>query len=356
MKIGLLAFSSNTGLGYQTREFYKYIKPDKVLIADISKLNNMPVDHFWCKTNCLISDGIPTNEQCEWLVNDMDVVFFAETPLNYHLIEYANNKSVKTILHANPEFMDYWDKKYLPKPSLIALPSPWKKKEIEKLNIAPVKVLRVPVDTEKFLFKRRSNAKKFIHIVGRPTAEDRNGTLSFLEAIKEIGIDKNYKFVVCYQTPQEERNKIYFKPILKSIYETKEKLKKNLLIKIDVKDNKEIYKYGDVLVLPRAYGGLCLPVNEALACGMPVIMTNIEPNYSILPSKWLVEALIEKSFKTHTEITIYRPDIDDLIAKMKLMKKNSLTKSKLAYKLAQELSWNNQYINYIETFKEICGL
>lgn len=37
------------------------------------------------------------------------------------------------------------------------------------------------------------------------------------------------------------------------------------------------------MILPRKYAGLCLPMNEALMSGLPVIMTDIEPNNVILP-------------------------------------------------------------------------
>ena len=61
----------------------------------------------------------------------------------------------------------------------------------------------------------------------------------------------------------------------------------------------------DLMVLPRRYAGLCLPMNEALLSGLPVFMTNISPNNNVLPSDWLVDAQIIDQFKAKTLIDVY---------------------------------------------------
>ena len=39
MKLGLIARADNTGLGMQTWEFYRAMKPEKTLVVDISAMN-----------------------------------------------------------------------------------------------------------------------------------------------------------------------------------------------------------------------------------------------------------------------------------------------------------------------------
>jgi len=114
MRIGLLAYSSDTGLGYQTREFYKHFPCAKVLIADLSKYNGMPLDHSWCTTEHKICDGFPSDGDCEWLVTDVDLVFVCETPLNYSLFTMASIRGVKTVQQFNYEFFDYFENPYSP--------------------------------------------------------------------------------------------------------------------------------------------------------------------------------------------------------------------------------------------------
>jgi glycosyltransferase involved in cell wall biosynthesis len=48
-------------------------------------------------------------------------------------------------------------------------------------------------------------------------------------------------------------------------------------------DRWSLYDDADLLVLPRRYGGLCLPVLEAFASGVGVVMTDVEPQASTWP-------------------------------------------------------------------------
>ena len=45
-----------------------------------------------------------------------------------------------------------------------------------------------------------------------------------------------------------------------------------------VEDRWDLYDGCSILVMPRRYGGLCLPVQEAMARGMAVVMTDCPPN------------------------------------------------------------------------------
>jgi glycosyltransferase involved in cell wall biosynthesis len=53
----------------------------------------------------------------------------------------------------------------------------------------------------------------------------------------------------------------------------------------DPDDRAGLYEGLDALILPHRYGGLCLPMNEALTSGLPVIMSNMSPNDAILPQE-----------------------------------------------------------------------
>jgi len=64
--------------------------------------------------------------------------------------------------------------------------------------------------------------------------------------------------------------------------------------------------------MPRRYGGACLPMNEALAAGLPVIMTDVDPNNKILPKEWLVSASKKTEFMARIMITVYESNIQEL--------------------------------------------
>jgi len=355
MKIGLLAYSTNTGLGYQTEEFYKNMKPAKVLIADLSKHNGVETHHERfhqpridpCTSKSLLSD-----ESCEWLVDGMDAVFICETPLNYYLFEYANRKGVKTILQYNYEFLDYFNKPELPKPRVLATPSMWGAHVVHKKNWAEVMYWPVPIDIRRFKFRRAEKVDEFVHIIGRPAAYDRNGTIPFLKAAQMI--EGDYTFTVYLQEPKEKRTDVYYQIIKAELDNAKRVLGDRLEIIVDVADNTEMYAKGQILVLPRKYGGLCLPLWEALSAGMPVIMPNIIPNNSILPSDWLVECKINGSFESRTNIILHETNPDILAKKMLEVAEHISTANMKARELAETMSWDTQRPKYYETLKGIC--
>lgn len=349
MKIGLLACSSQTGLGYQTRDFYNNIKCDKVLIYDISKLNKMPTDHTWA-FQPRVCEGIPSNDDCEWLVDGMDIVFVCETPLNYHLFEYANKKGVKVVQQYNYEFLDYFKNPNLPKPTVLASPSKWGLDVVKSKEWAEVVYWPVPVDTSKIKYRSHEKCETLIHILGRPAAYDRNGTLVFLDLVKKLG--KKFKYKLYAQLPEDQKSLLAFESIrakLKEVHAENE----NLTVVYNCPENTRMYEEGDILIMPRRYGGLCLPMWEALASGMPVIMTDISPNNTILPENWLCEADIMGTFHTTSEIKIYNASLQDLIEKVDYIADNISEESKEAKKIADNMQWNIQKDAYMRRFKDL---
>lgn len=349
MKLGLLACSSNTGLGYQTLTIAEHLNPDKVLVYDISKHNGMPTHHerFYQPRVC---DGIPTNQDMEWLVDGMDVIIVCETPLNYHLFEYANQRGVKVIQQLNVEFFDFFKKPHLPRPSLLGMPSEWRQHEIEGLNIAPVIQLPLPVDRKRFPFREIKQCKTFIHIVGRPAIHDRNGTLSFIAAAEILG--GQYQYKIYLQPPTDPRAIEYFRPIKQAL--------ENASVKIEVveniEDNTQMYLGGDVLVLPRRYGGLCIPMQEALSCGLPVVMPDISPNYQRLPKDWRCGVRRLTEFEYHTNVIVWEAVVGDLVEKMKQFINDEFmqTANRKANEIADSISWETLKPFYQEVMTNLC--
>ncbi len=351
MKIGLLACSSKTGLGYQTRHFYDYIKPAKTLIYDISQYNGMPVDHSWCYTDKRIAIGIPSNADMEWLVDGMDIVFLCETPLNYHLFEYARQWGVKTVNQYNYEFLEYFRNNALAVPDILAAPSYWNTQRVIDLNMAKVQYWPVPIDTSLIPFRKMDKVDTFVHIIGRPTAEDRNGSIQFLEAIKTLG--KRFKYKIYLQPPFDARAVMHFEPVRQMLEITKEILGDNLEVIENTPNNADMYASGEVLVIPRKYGGLCLPMWEGLSAGMPVIMTNVSPNDKVLPKEWLVNAKLNGTLQTSSLIDLYECNPLDLVQTMLWMYSNITQANEVARQLADDMSWEKQAPIYMQRFREI---
>lgn len=345
MRIGLLAYSTNTGLGYQTYEFYKHMSPVKTLVVDLAMYNMMETHHDRYP-DARLCRGIPSNNDMEWLTDDIDVVFVCETPLNYHLFTAARRKGVLSIQQYNYEFLDYFDNPSLPKPDILAAPTTWNTDKIKALNIARVMDWPVPIDRDNIPFREITECNTFVHIAGRPAAYDRNGTLDFIQAANDLGDSFNY--ILYIQPPKDNKSGAIYKQIDKALRRSQVPI----AVVENIKNNAAMYETGDVVVLPRRYGGLCLPAREALSAGMPVIMPNISPNNSLLPGDWLSEAEKYMSFIAHTEIDVYRTKNLEQTMLMFADSKIMSSANFLADMIADKLSWDVLKPRYLEWMED----
>ena len=349
MKIGLLAYSSQTGLGFQTHDFFVHMAPEKTLVVDLSFSNRMPVDHSWFP-GARVARGYPCDADMEWLADGVDIVFVCENPLNYHLYQVCRERGVQVVSQYNFEFLDYFLHPDWLKPSVLAAPSGWGIDQVRNLNVAPVVRLPVPVDRDVHRFRRIEHLETFVHIVGRPTAGDRNGTLAFLSAARSIGPE--YKYRVFYQTPSDERAQQYFVPVAQALAECQDIIE----VVADSPSNTDLFSEGEVLVLPRKYGGLCLPVNEALSHGMPVVMPDISPNNEWLPFDWLCRARFSGKFEGRDWVDVYESDVDSLVDVMLSFGDDSVlgAANLEADRLADLISWEALKPYYVQSLEWIC--
>jgi len=351
MRVGLLAYSTDTGLGHQTLEFYRHMKPHKTLVCDLRRFNGMDTHHERYP-DAQVVRGIPDCNAMDWLTDDVDAVFVAETPLNFCLFEKAKQKGVVAIQQYNFEFLDFFRHPDWEAPGILAAPTLWNIDKVRELNKAPVVEWPVPVNRELIPFRKIEQCRTFVHVVGRPAVHDRNGTIAFLQAARKIGGRFNYKVFV--QNPIDARAIEYFEPVRREL----ERAQGDLGIEViyDTKDYKDIYSSGDVLVMPRKYGGLCLPMQEALSAGMPVVMTDISPNNDRLPKEWLVKADYRGQFFAHVDIDYYEADVNYLTFAMlqfgesEFMKKANI----MANEIAEGLSWEKLKVVYENLIEQVC--
>lgn len=335
--LGVIVFATATGLGYQMKDFCAHMNPDRILLVDLSQHNQMPVDLDWYP-NARYTTW-PNEDDCRWLC-ETDVVFYAETPLNFRLHEIAAETGTVVLQQPNWEFLDYVRQPDLPKPTKLIPPTPWM---VDRMNFGiPVEPLRVPVNRNRFPFRQIEQCKTFLHIIGRPGVHDRNGTLAFLDAAQKMG--DRYEYRVFYQQPKDTRAKEFFQPV----YDRLRSLDGLVETIVDHHDPTYMYRSGDVLVLPRRYGGLCLPAQEALSSGLPVIMTDISPNGTLLPEEWLCDATLKHKFHEHQDtryahvnVDVYEPDQKTLINTMERFTDHTYMQSAnmVADHIAETISW-----------------
>jgi glycosyltransferase involved in cell wall biosynthesis len=175
--------------------------------------------------------------------------------------------------------------------------------------------------------------------VGRPAVHDRNGSEDLLAALFHVTAD--IRLTVTCQEPGYVESMLHRFHVPANV---------ELVVRSgDVDNNLVLYEGQDVLLMPRRFGGLSLPANEALGSGMPVVMPDISPNNTWLPSDWLVPATLQGSFMAKQRVDYYSVDHRALAAKIDLFASDAgfFQKAKReAAELRDQLSWDALLLTY----------
>jgi glycosyltransferase involved in cell wall biosynthesis len=293
VKLGMICRADKSGLGQgQTLRLARLLKPDKIMLIDSTPFNGaQQFPEWYAGYDCMPITGFPTNDQIIDFVKHIDVLLSCETFYSNSLTRIAKMYGVRTILCANYEFLDYLKPEYshIFLPDRVITPSYWHLDELKQRFNA--EYIPTPIFDDEFKEAREINFKrtgqrKYLFMNGKTAIHDRNGLESLYAAL--------------------ELSKGDFTVTIKAQHDVKKHPDPRLIYDFSNPDNQaDLYKDFDALILPRRYGGQSLPMCEALMSGLPVIMTDIDPNNKVLPSEWLVPAVKTGEFMTRTIIDIY---------------------------------------------------
>ena len=327
-RLGIVVFSSHSGLGNQSRRLTQFLKPERLLLIDSSSFSKNAEQHpdWYDGFNGYFCEGFPTNAHCIKFLEGLTHLYIIENPLNWSLVTLAKRKKIKVYIASNYEFCDNLNKPHLPTPDLFLMPSYWKVQEMkDRFGEGTVKYLPPPIFPEEFNevrevnWDRKSRKKKYLHVVGTLAAADRNGTLLLLEALHHAKEDFELVIKSQHQLPDE-----YFT----DDYRVKYQIGSTPVVA-------DIYKDFDLSIMPRRFGGLCLPMQEALVSGLPVLMPDISPNREVLPQKWLIPAGHSGTIMTRASIDLYAVNPIELAKKLDEMAVSNLENDKIdAFEIA----------------------
>jgi hypothetical protein len=307
MRIGLIARADHVGLAIQSWNFWRNMEPVVTLIPDFQRYGHLPPDMerypgatLWNRDFGGMRDFAEVNEpdaQIDWMLDQVDCVFTMETPYNYYVYTEAKRRGIRTVLQPNFEFLRYMQLDGCPEPDVFAMPSTW---NLDKIRAAlpgrDVRYLPVPVDGELLPYRPRTELKRILHTCGTVAQPNRNGTTTFYAAM-ELLHDIPVTGVV-----HSQRDSIGGWPPV------------NVELRLDTLRNYwDFYQPEfDMMVMPRRWGGLCLPMQEALAVGMPVLMPACPPNGDVLPQDMLTPTHVGDSLQTTSWIDLYDVTPEDL--------------------------------------------
>jgi hypothetical protein len=291
---------SDRGLGVLTRLMHEHLVPDKTLVIRIDHEYAQEIEAFPGATVIDWAGGdLPEAEVRAWL-DGLDSVVSAETFYDWNVINWARDMRVRTILYVMPELLKRELGNELPMPDQFWYPSSWRLSECPAGDLLPV-----PLEARRFVdFPDPTGPVKFIHVAGKPALGDRNGTQIVSEAVRRVRTP--IQFTTYGQSLPRPQRLPHWHAWLNG------------------PANKwEMYEQGHVFVLPRRYGGLSLPVTEALACGLAVVMPNISPNedWPIVP---LTAQLGRRYDMPPGKITTFDVQPDELTRTLNVLKNPSI--------------------------------
>lgn len=256
MKWGLIARSeTDRGIGIQTYAMYQNLKPDKTLVVvDLKSGFKSHPENYPGSTTVSLKHGPLKNRLDEATVRDwwqgLDVVITVETLYDWDIVAWAKADNVRTVVHGNPEF--WLDTN--PQPDQWIWPTTWRLQHIPEGPVVPVPAPDVPFTAAP---AELSPYVRGVHIVGNGAMGDRNGTTCVALAAPKV--------------------RAAFRM---SVYTQANVGIGGVIMKQPVEDRWMMYMGHHVLVLPRRYGGLCLPAIEAMSCGLAVVMSDCSPNHT----------------------------------------------------------------------------
>lgn len=247
MSLGVLLRADEGGLGTLTQEVARHVDPDGVLIVEVDP----PRGHV--DLTRYQGAAHVTRISWPWRPGDEHTArAFAEAHRTIYTAEtlYGLPRTGgRLVVHAMPELWagetdrDVW------------APTSW------QLHRLPhdTRVMPVPVDRERCAPREVTRVRRMLH-VSAPAMLDRNGTQFVAQALP-----------YCHQ------------PFELIITGPGKPLEATMVGKVkvtpgpDVRDYWRAYDDVDALVLPRRYGGLSLPMQEAASIGLPIVSLALEP-------------------------------------------------------------------------------
>lgn len=257
----------------------------------IITLNNKPFRNLYINFIVEIFNSIRTI----FLINRNDIVLFTDPLALYTLISiFVPNKKYLIFYHYEKDpfyykfipFVSY--KNILNKFDGIICISKFTLSQINKLGVDTKKCKVIYCGIDHNLFKPcPSEQYSFDYILAVGSEEPRKNMVNILKCFKELKKDfPGLKLLkLGYVSPQNRKKTMH--------YVNKLKLEKDIIFIDFIEEKKlpEIYSGAKLLLFPSLLEGFGYPIVEAMACGCPVVTSNINPMLELVGEQVTVDPL-----------------------------------------------------------------
>lgn len=254
--IGLIGRMEDRGLGIQTSEFHRHMQP-RTLLLDLGEPldNNTNHPEWYPGVTPTKFRGMMPRRRVEQFLDGLTALYTAETVYQGSIPHLCRKMGVELVVHVNPEFhrddneaTQWWN------------PSSWR---MEHLPPGTTHV-PFPVATDRWPNPAEPTRRpcRWLHVAGRQALADRNGTDALLAAIPYL--TEPCTITIASQTTRTFPHDLNPLVTVRTVGPTD--------------DYWDLYNGHDALVMPRRFGGLCLPVQEAMGAGLAVLASDLSPN------------------------------------------------------------------------------
>lgn len=256
MKIGIIAYRNNSGLGNLAKNLYENLEMDSWYIINHS-LKGINTDNL---TNFSIAPNDFNIKHFEKYLDTYtpDVMVIIETPFNWEYLPLLKKRGIKVVYIPMIDCVRFDEIKYKDcVDTWIMLNKLGHSLALAARGINNIYQLNYAVDTNYFEFKERTGTT-FVHNAGyyeliKGQADAHKGTDLVIDVFACL---PQYKLLLRSMT-----NVPFFTPFNKTF----------------VSDIRDLYKDGDIYLAPSRWEGLGLPLYEAMASGMVLMTTNAPP-------------------------------------------------------------------------------
>lgn len=269
MKLGIIARCDNRGIAYQTWEAVKGLKPDKVLCVMMND-KRWPEEpgRFANNNTTYVNSSIAVRgldeSKVRKFLDGLDVVFAVETLYDWDLVQWAHEAGARTVVQGNPEFYAHHNRHGWgwPPPDKWVWPTVWMT-DHDDLPEGPLLPVPAPPADVRQMADPEDDTLRILHVSGHAALGDRNGTKIFAETLNLIGTK-------VHVTMTGQDGALPDPPLGRHV--TLERIPDG------VDDRWDLYRNQHLIILPRRYGGLCLPAIEACSRGVIPVMPNVPEN------------------------------------------------------------------------------
>lgn len=267
MTFSMIGRADNGGLASQTWEIARHVGPSKVLLVDLGANGRGPFvpERYDGLAEVRIARTPLDRGHLRWLCRDVGAVYTAEANYNDELADITARAGVRHVVHANPEL---WRASNGGRTTELVTPTSWECERLGRSIIMPM-----PVDRERLPYTPRSRVRRF-YFPAAPAFHDRHGEQFVMEAMRRVRRDDIT--LVVGPKPRTRVKRLDGGVLVESVL---------------ARDDYWQYPDADALILPRRYGGLSLPMQEAASLGMPIISLDLAPYGPELMPELLVAAV-----------------------------------------------------------------